>query len=181
MAFKDNLRRFRERAGFTSKQMADKLDISYNTYLNYENLSSEPRYALLCKIARILKTSPNELLDFDPDHPDELTQAIELLKEGGVKFGDNPPKDCVSLFVHLPFLDALKKEDFPELFTDKGFTISNEDAINLYHNVKAELVRIDKENLSKVVETTISSYIFTYVIVKTSKENRHVEHAGKQE
>lgn len=148
MAFKDNLRRFREQAGFTSKQMADKLNISYNTYLNYENLSSEPRYTLLCQIARILKTSPNELLDFDPDHPDELEQAIQLMKEGGIKFADVSPEGCTSLYIDNPLLPPEIKKKLSHFAT----AYPNEKIIEIYHNIQAKLKRYEKESLPKIVK-----------------------------
>lgn len=151
MAFKDNLRRFREQAGFTSKQMADKLNISYNTYLNYENLSSEPRYTLLCQIARILKTSPNELLDFDPDHPDELEQAIQLMKEGGIKFADVSPEGCTSLYIDYPFSNSLPPEIKKKL-SHIATAYPNEKIIEIYHNIQANLKRYEKQSLPKIVK-----------------------------
>lgn len=62
MAFKENLRYYREKAGLTAKELASKLGISYTTYLNYENIASEPRYSMLLKICHILGKSPNDLL-----------------------------------------------------------------------------------------------------------------------
>lgn len=61
--FSDNLKRCRIAAGFnTAKEFAQALDFSYNTYLNYETKDSEPKYALLCKIADLLDVTTDELL-----------------------------------------------------------------------------------------------------------------------
>lgn len=61
--FSDNLKRYRIAAGFTTaKEFAQALEFPYSTYLNYEMKDSEPRYALLCKIADLLDVTTDELL-----------------------------------------------------------------------------------------------------------------------
>lgn len=62
MSFAENLRKYRERAGYSSKELADIIKIKYTTYLNYENAGSEPRYEILMKIADILNVSIDDLL-----------------------------------------------------------------------------------------------------------------------
>lgn len=62
MSFAENLRKYRERAGYSSKELADIIKIKYTTYLNYENAGSEPRYEILMKIADVLNVSIDDLL-----------------------------------------------------------------------------------------------------------------------
>lgn len=63
MSFKENLRYYREKAGFKlAKDFARALDISYSTYKGYENQRREPKYQTLCKIADLLNVSTDELL-----------------------------------------------------------------------------------------------------------------------
>ncbi len=62
MSFAENLRKYRERAGYSSKELADIIKIKYTTYLNYENAGSEPRYDMLKKIADTLDVSIDDLL-----------------------------------------------------------------------------------------------------------------------
>lgn len=62
MSFAENLRKYRERAGYSSKELANIIKIKYTTYLNYENAGSEPRYEILMKIADILNVSIDDLL-----------------------------------------------------------------------------------------------------------------------
>lgn len=64
MSFAENLRKYRERAGYSSKELADTLKIKYTTYLNYENAGSEPRYEILMKIADILDVPLDDLLGY---------------------------------------------------------------------------------------------------------------------
>ena len=55
MSFKERLRYMREKVGYTSaKGFATTLGIPYQTYLNYENKGTEPKYDTLCQIATAL-------------------------------------------------------------------------------------------------------------------------------
>ena len=66
--FSDNLRKYRQAAGYkTSKAFANKLEIPYQTYVNYENGGREPKFDLLCRMAKELKITPNILLGFQMD------------------------------------------------------------------------------------------------------------------
>lgn len=67
IAFQENLRRLRERAGITAKDFAEQIGIKYTTYMAYENEGREPKQETLCKIAAALHVSIDELLGFVPD------------------------------------------------------------------------------------------------------------------
>lgn len=63
MSFQENLKYYREKAGYkTAKEMADILELPYNTYAGYESKNREPKFELLCKIADLLHISTDELL-----------------------------------------------------------------------------------------------------------------------
>lgn len=63
MGFHENLRHYREKAGYkTAKELADVLKLPYNTYAGYESKGREPKYQMLCKIADLLNVSTDELL-----------------------------------------------------------------------------------------------------------------------
>lgn len=63
MGFQENLRHYREKAGYKSaKDFADVLGISPNTYVGYEVRGREPKYETLCKIADLLQVSTDDLL-----------------------------------------------------------------------------------------------------------------------
>lgn len=63
MGFQENLRHYREKAGYKSaKDFADALGISPNTYVGYEVRGREPKYETLCKIADKLHVSTDDLL-----------------------------------------------------------------------------------------------------------------------
>lgn len=76
MNFAKNLRMYRIAAGYKSaKDFADLLGVPYTTYVAYENRDREPRYNTLCKIAQLLKVTPNDLLEFRLDPLDEYIAA----------------------------------------------------------------------------------------------------------
>ena len=63
MSFQENLRYYREKAGYkTAKDFADVLNIPYGTYAGYEYKNREPKYQTLCRIADLLNVSTDELL-----------------------------------------------------------------------------------------------------------------------
>lgn len=63
MSFQENLKYYREKAGYkTAKELADALNLPYNTYAGYESKNREPKYQMLCKIADLLNVSTDELL-----------------------------------------------------------------------------------------------------------------------
>ncbi len=67
MAFQENLKYYRERAGYKSaKDFAKELGIVYQTYMGYENKNAEPKYDLLIRIADKLGVTTDELLGIPP-------------------------------------------------------------------------------------------------------------------
>lgn len=63
MSFQENLRYYREKAGYRqSKDFAKALNIPYSTYIGYEVRNREPKYETLCKIADLLQVSTDDLL-----------------------------------------------------------------------------------------------------------------------
>lgn len=65
MTFQDNLRIYRERAGYAqAKDFAAFLGIKYSTYIGYESQGKEPKYDTLRRIAAALNVSIDTLLGF---------------------------------------------------------------------------------------------------------------------
>lgn len=63
MSFQENLRYYREKAGYKqSKDFAKVLGIPYPTYVGYESQGREPKYKILCQIADLLQVSTDDLL-----------------------------------------------------------------------------------------------------------------------
>lgn len=63
MQFQENLKYYREKAGYkTAKDFSKALKISYTTYFAYENQGREPKYEILCQIADLLNVSLDDLV-----------------------------------------------------------------------------------------------------------------------
>lgn len=66
---------------------AERLGLKQAKYSHYENKRREPSLDELCKIARLLGTTPNVLLGFEPPP----NRASEALREANIRTGDNSP------------------------------------------------------------------------------------------
>lgn len=63
MSFQENLKYYREKAGYKqAKDFYKLLGVPYATYIGYESKGREPKYNTLCKIADLLHVSTDELL-----------------------------------------------------------------------------------------------------------------------
>ena len=93
MGFQENLRYYRERAGYKqSKDFAQALDIPYSTYKGYETQGRESKYNTLCKIADLLNVSTDELLGRENNilgynEDEQIKKEInEILSISDIKF-----------------------------------------------------------------------------------------------
>ena len=60
-----NLKRLRENAGLTQKELADELEVSINTYRNWESLKKgrrTPAIEMLTKIADVLNVPLDDIV-----------------------------------------------------------------------------------------------------------------------
>ena len=55
MEFKEKIRILRKKAGYTQKELALLIGVTYRTYQNYESGASSPSYDTLAKMASVLK------------------------------------------------------------------------------------------------------------------------------
>lgn len=59
------IKKIRLEKGLTQKEVAERLNIPYSTYSNYENNNREPNYGTIQEIAKILETSVNRIIYTD--------------------------------------------------------------------------------------------------------------------
>lgn len=67
-----NLRDLRKEVGLTQKEVAEKLNISQQTYSDYENCKTEPTIETLIAIANFFEVSTDYLLGLDSDESPKL-------------------------------------------------------------------------------------------------------------
>lgn len=83
MNFKNNLKHLREKKGYSRVEIAKKLNMTSAAYGAYELGNREPKLEKLCEIARLFNTSPNDLLGYTQDSPDDLKNAIDTFRQYG--------------------------------------------------------------------------------------------------
>lgn len=164
MGFQENLRYYRERAGYKqSKDFAQALDIPYSTYKGYETQGREPKYNTLCKIADLLNVSTDELLGRENNilgynEDEQIKKEInEILSISDIKF--------------LKLMNVNKKSiDFEIHGIDGNFiyrTIINKVFfVNTVHDIKEASKKTDKAN---IYQTILLEAIDTAILLITDK------------
>lgn len=66
-SFSVKLRRRAEEFGISNAEVARRVGLSERRYAHYVSGAREPDLATLVRIARVLETTPNELLSFGPE------------------------------------------------------------------------------------------------------------------
>ena len=96
MTFQDNLRHYREKAGYAqAKDFAAAIGVKYSTYMAYENLGREPKYDTLRRIAEALNVSIDTLLGFSG--VDRYEEYRQLLERSGCHVTENAGRVLVAL------------------------------------------------------------------------------------
>lgn len=83
--FGNRLKKLRNDAGYTIKELSEQLSLKERTYYSYENNEREPDSEILVKIALLFNTSVDYLLGLSQkkDKPSEndLSVTVEKLKQ----------------------------------------------------------------------------------------------------
>lgn len=127
MAFRDNLIRLRQNAGYSqAKEFAKAANIPYTTYVTYENInpktgkSSWPNEDNLIKIASTLHVSVDSLLGYNYKAPDKLQNAINDFEKCGFTIYESGLPDMLSVSFHKD-----KSEDIPKVTFKKPLNAAN--------------------------------------------------------
>lgn len=62
LEFSDRLKILRKQKGLTQKEIAKLIGVYQGSYANWENGKREPKLEIIVQLAKILDTTPNELL-----------------------------------------------------------------------------------------------------------------------
>ena len=132
MSFQENLRYYREKAGYKqAKDFAEALNIPYSTYTGYEVRNREPKYETLCKIADLLQVSTDDLLGrttniLGTNEDERLKKELNnLLNPNEVKNLQIVINNIDKEDIHCSFLEL--QQDF---FLDKSGIISIINTLN---------------------------------------------------
>ncbi len=160
MSFQENLKYYREKAGYkTAKELADALNLPYNTYAGYESKNREPKYQMLCKIADLLNVSIDELLGrknniLGNNEDERLEKEIDNVLShgllGDVFSGLNP--------IELKLINILKEDITFQIHTDKSnqtLNIPKMKIIEGFNNIDDDFRRRKKVEKEKYIYSQI--------------------------
>lgn len=160
MSFQENLKYYREKAGYKSaKEFANTLGIPPNTYVGYEVRGREPKFDTLCKIADLLEVSTDDLLGrtsniLGNNEDEKLKKTInDLLSKFDYLKLDNINNDDISFYLYKdkPIVQtSIDKYKLIQLINDYNDWYQNKKYIALYKfifsiTIEKELFKIDKK------------------------------------
>lgn len=160
--FDDRLVILREELNLSKREAAEKLNLPYTTYSNYENNEREPNSEMLIKISKFYNVSTDFLLGLTPirkkenEHMCEVLglseKSIEHLKEMANFRYDEPQKNDYQLTEALDFL--LRSDRYNELIS----TLSKYYSIIRYNNIAERPVPDDVKELIHTCINTLPKY-----------------------
>lgn len=134
--FNENLKYFREKNGYTAKELSQLIGIPNNTYTAYETKNREPSFAVLIKIANALNVTIDELLD---NKQSELDKYINTCQRIGFKFYSDTERENKGLTKNEIAFTVSDTETWQNAFhIDTGepvFILSKEEFILLVKKV----------------------------------------------
>ena len=158
MSFQENLRYYREKAGYKqAKDFAEALNIPYSTYTGYEVRNREPKYETLCKIADLLQVSTDDLLGrttniLGTNEDERLKKELNnLLNPNEVKNLQIVINNIDKEDIHCSFLEL--QQDF---FLDKSDIISIINTLN-------EAMEDKKKNIFQ--KSLFSSFLIDIILL----------------
>lgn len=162
MGFQENLRYYRERAGYKqSKDFAQALDIPYSTYKGYETQGREPKYNTLCKIADLLNVSTDELLGRENNIlgtnennkiRKELNDIITFMKNEKCPFDLKFKLVNNIIGFYLKYKDStfgisLSKKELIKMINDYTVEYDKVKKFDMYRNIIINLIDTEQEQL----------------------------------
>ena len=151
MGFQENLKYYREKAGYKqAKDFYKLLGVPYSTYIGYESKGREPKYNTLCKIADLLHVSTDELLGRENNilgmnEDERLKQIVNQIftNDTTIKFL-KMNKEHLYFDVYFNdekiFMGRIKKSDFISHINELMLNQQKEKIQNLYQFVKDEIL-----------------------------------------
>ncbi len=145
MKFKDNLKKYREAAGYQqAKDFAAILGIGYTTYMGYENRGAWPSQENLIKIAALLHVSIDELLGYEGKDADWIESKLKpALCNTAINFDGIQPDGKIQL-------SYVKKDNKIE-----QWTYSMKEMREFYDDAEREAEREKGKRVSEILYKTL--------------------------
>ena len=94
--FAERLRFYREKAGYSQKELAEEIGITFAAYNNYETKNAQPKFEVLIKIAALLDTDVNTLVGYEEPHTEAA--IFNTLASWGIRIDKDEPKDGETVY-----------------------------------------------------------------------------------
>lgn len=143
MNLNENLRQYREQAGYTIQKFADMVNIPYGTYASYENQGKIPRLEKLIRIADILNVSLDDLVGRKSKKSNNKDQQLEqIIKTTISAINENNGPFTIQLLKIDPnyIRVAFENDDLVSEGEDyaRGISISKKDVIESINTINLE-------------------------------------------
>lgn len=97
MTFSDKIKRSREVAGLTQRELADLVGVSQRTIASYESTNAVARRTTMAKLARALKVSVRYLSDDECTDPLTDIEKDDYVEEARQRYGASGARDVDAL------------------------------------------------------------------------------------
>lgn len=97
MTFSDKIKRFREVADLTQRELADLVGVSQRTIASYESTNAVARRTTMAKLARALKVSVRYLSDDECTDPLADIEKDDYVEEARQRYGASGARDVDAL------------------------------------------------------------------------------------
>lgn len=146
MDFNSKLKHYRTLSGMTGKEFAEKLGVSYGSYMNYENKKNQPSLQLVCKMADLLNLSTDKLLGHEVDKYQKWVKILEDYRSVKITPLENSKE--IKLNYRMPGMRGytetiLTKDKFIEIMEQSEKQVEN-DMFTLFHVAEMALYRFMK-------------------------------------
>ena len=153
--FAERLRYYRERAGYSQKELSDLIGVSVAAYNKYETRGNEPKLEILIKLANALNTDVNTLVGYQ--------QSTNIDKE----------KLFFSLLHELPATVEIKSTK-----TGRKYFIVTVKDYPFRHRTTIKQYAIYFEQMDKIYELANNEYAFSFSsILEKTIERYSVHHS----
>lgn len=128
MDFNSRLKHFRTLSGISGKEFAEKLGVSYGSYMNYENKKNQPSLQLVCKMANLLNLSTDKLLGHDVDKYNKWISELKNYEDIQITESCNDNQIEVHFFLkNNDYKIDLCKDEFIAIMENCENEISNDE------------------------------------------------------
>lgn len=178
---KNRIKELRERAGYTLKELGEKLEIRDNTLSQYENDKRSAPLVVFYEIARFFGVSLDYLLyetnkrSYPVSTDDEIIDVLKGLHEKKITIDTLTNDNSLSIYVWITLNVNKIKMDYPELLNEAAYFIHEYDWLSEML-AKHHKIRMHENNAFKKIEELLFD---DYCSVDSAEVLEFIEQANR--